>query len=219
MPNNPFVVLGISENATQEEILNAYKAKREYYQNHVFDDGEQGAEAARMINVVDQAYQDAMEISMNRASVDGEGDSIFNRVKEAIKSKNTDGAQALLDNMTTRNAEWHYYQSIVFYEKSWLSDSKKQLEIALQMEPSNSKYQRALDNLTKKIDGTNPYKQNKDSYSDQMNGGAYSQQARTQRTYDQHQADVEEGMCRACQALWCADCCCECMGGDLIRCC
>ena len=25
--------------------------------------------------------------------------------------------------------------------------------------------------------------------------------------------------CDVCQALWCADCCCECMGGDCIRCC
>ena len=25
--------------------------------------------------------------------------------------------------------------------------------------------------------------------------------------------------CDICQGLICADCCCECMGGDLIRCC
>lgn len=215
MQNNPFVILGISENATQEEILAAYKQKREYYQEHIFDDGEKGAEAARMLNTLDQAYQDAMEISMDRASVDGDGDTMFNRVKEAIRAKNPDGAQALLDNMTTRNAEWHYFQSIVFYEKNWMTDSKKQLEIALQMEPNNIKYQKALDNLKRKIDGSNPYKQKNDSYSEQMSGS----RPRTTRTYDQHNADVEEGMCRACQALWCADCCCECMGGDLIRCC
>jgi len=215
MSNNPFVILDVDENATQDQILSAYKQKREYYQEHVFDDGEKGAEAARMLNVLDQAYQDAMEISMDRASVFGDGESTYDRVKDCIRAKNPDGAQKLLDDMTTRNAEWHYYQSIVFYEKNWMSDSKKQLEIALQMDPTNSKYSKALDNLIKKIDGSNPYKQRNDSYSEQMN----STGTRTSRTYDQRNSDVEEGMCRACQALWCADCCCECMGGDLIRCC
>ena len=37
MPTNPFVILGVDKNATQSEILEAYKQKRAYYQAHVFD--------------------------------------------------------------------------------------------------------------------------------------------------------------------------------------
>lgn len=213
MPTNPFVILGVDKNASQSEILEAYKQKRAYYQAHVFDEGESGAQAASMLNQLDDAYQQAMEMAVESATVTGEGESAYEQVKQAIRSKDIETAQKLLDDMSYRGAEWHYYQSVVFYEKNWLNDTKKQLEIALQMEPQNEKYQRALDNLKKKIDGSRPY----DKEGSQ---GVYNADStQTDRTYTQRDGAVADGLCSACQALWCADCCCECMGGDLIRCC
>ncbi len=213
MPTNPFVILGVDKNATQSEILEAYKQKRAYYQAHVFDEGESGAQAASMLNQLDDAYQQAMEMAVESATVTGEGESAYEQVKQAIRSKDIETAQKLLDNMSYRGAEWHYYQSVVFYEKNWLNDTKKQLEIALQMDPQNDKYKRALDNLKKKIDGSRPY----DKEGAQ---GVYNADSpQTDRTYTQRDGAVADGICSACQALWCADCCCECMGGDLIRCC
>ncbi len=213
MPTNPFVILGVDKNATQSEILEAYKQKRAYYQAHVFDEGESGAQAASMLNQLDDAYQQAMEMAVESATVTGEGESAYEQVKQAIRSKDIETAQKLLDDMSYRGAEWHYYQSVVFYEKNWLNDTKKQLEIALQMDPQNEKYKRALDNLKKKIDGSRPY----DKEGSQ---GVYNADStQTDRTYTQRDGAVADGICSACQALWCADCCCECMGGDLIRCC
>lgn len=213
MPTNPFVILGVDKNATQSEILEAYKQKRAYYQAHVFDEGESGAQAASMLNQLDDAYQQAMEMAVESATVTGEGESAYEQVKQAIRSKDIETAQKLLDDMSYRGAEWHYYQSVVFYEKNWLNDTKKQLEIALQMDPQNEKYQRALNNLKKKIDGSRPY----DKEGSQ---GVYNADStQTDRTYTQRDGTVADGICSACQALWCADCCCECMGGDLIRCC
>ena len=213
MPTNPFVILGVDKNATQSEILEAYKQKRAYYQAHVFDEGESGAQAASMLNQLDDAYQQAMEMAVESATVTGEGESAYEQVKQAIRSKDIETAQKLLDDMSYRGAEWHYYQSVVFYEKNWLNDTKKQLEIALQMEPQNEKYQRALDNLEKKIDGSRPYDK------EGAQGVYNADSTQTDRTYTQRDGAVADGLCTACQALWCADCCCECMGGDLIRCC
>lgn len=213
MPTNPFVILGVDKNATQSEILEAYKQKRAYYQAHVFDEGESGAQAASMLNQLDDAYQQAMEMAVESATVTGEGESAYEQVKQAIRSKDIETAQKLLDDMSYRGAEWHYYQSVVFYEKNWLNDTKKQLEIALQMDPQNEKYQRALDNLKKKIDGSRPYDK------EGAQGVYNADSTQTNRTYTQRDGAVADGICSACQALWCADCCCECMGGDLIRCC
>jgi len=175
MPTNPFIILGISRDASQNEIYEAYKAKRDYYKEHIFDEGESGAQAARMLEQVEQAYKQAMDMSHDNATVSGE---------------------------------------IVFYEKNWLNDSRKQLEIALQMDPGNPKYQRAIDNLKKKIDGSRPYDK-------EGSGNVYqnNNDTATDRSYSQNAAATSDGCCAACQALWCADCCCECMGGDLIRCC
>ncbi len=213
MPTDPFVILGISKDASQSEILEAYKQKRAQYQEHVFDEGESGAQAARMLQQLDDAYQQAMEMSHESATVSGEGESSFEQVRTAIRNKDVETAQRALDDISYRGAEWHYYQSIVFYEKNWLNDSKKQLEMAIQMDPSNEKYNRALENLKKKIDGSRPYDK-------QGSQGVYGKSDQTSnRTYSQRDADAADGLCAACQALWCADCCCECMGGDLIRCC
>ncbi len=216
MSTNPFVILGVSQNATQSEILEAYKTKRAYYQEHVFDEGEAGAEAARMISQLDAAYQQAMELSAESGTVSGEGESSFEEVKQAIRAHDAEAAQRALDKISYRGAEWHYYQSVVFYEKNWLNDSKKQLEIALEMDNGNAKYQRALDNIKKKIDGSRPFANENATKSQNV---YENQNANNNRTYSQNQADATDGCCAACQALWCADCCCECMGGDCIRCC
>lgn len=216
MPNNPFVILGVAEDATQNEILESYKTKRAYYQEHVFDEGESGANAAKMIEQLDIAYQQAMEMAMERNTVSGEGESsTYSDVRQALEKKDFQRAQQLLDDITYRDGDWHYYQAVIFYNNNWINDSKKQLEIALQLDPGNEKYQRTLERLNKKADGSRPYKENTNS------GDAYTNNAppRTERTYSTNQPDATDGCCAACQALWCADCCCECLGGDLIRCC
>ena len=87
MPSDPFVILGIQKGASQSEILEAYKTKRAYYQQHVFDEGEAGADAARMLEVLDTAYQDAMSYTHEHAEVGGDGgeSAAYDEVKAAMK--------------------------------------------------------------------------------------------------------------------------------------
>lgn len=152
MPSDPFVILGIQKGASQSEILEAYKTKRAYYQQHVFDEGEAGADAARMLEVLDTAYQDAMSYTHEHAEVGGEGgeSAAYDEVKAAISAKDFPKAQSLLDDMYYRGGEWHYYQAIIFYEKNWLNESKKQLELAVDLEPENEKYKRSLENMKRR---------------------------------------------------------------------
>ena len=96
-----------------------------------------------------------MEYTHDSASVSNdqpqEGFDAFSSVKDAIKNKDFAKAQSLLDDNFDRGGEWHYYQAIIYYEKSWLNESRKQLEIALSLDPGNQKYQKALENMKKKI--------------------------------------------------------------------
>ena len=223
MPSDPFVILGISKGASQSEILEAYKTKRAYYQQHVFDEGEAGSDAARMLEVLDQAYQDAMSYTHEAAKIsDGDGSDAaqFDAVKAAISAKDFSKAQSLLDDMYYRGGEWHYYQAIIFYEKNWLNDSKKQLELALDLDPENEKYKRSLENMKKKIDGGNAFTKGAAQGSDGQNANGQQNYYATQRSYQQQaEPSAMDGCCTACQCAICADCCCECLGGDLIRCC
>ena len=40
---------------------------------------------------------------------------------------------------------------MVFYRKNWINESKKQLEIAIQLEPDNAKYKETYRKLNEKI--------------------------------------------------------------------
>ncbi|MDD4840092.1 MAG: hypothetical protein PHE93_05460 [Clostridia bacterium] len=216
MREDPFVTLRISKGATQSEIYDAYKALRNRYEEERFMEGEAGADAARMLQQLDLAYAEAIEYNHDTATVIGEGNA-YEEIKKSISDKNLDRAQTLLDNITRRDAEWHYYQSIVFYERSWFAECKKQLQIALEIEPNNEKYKKSLANLETKLNkenqqaNTNQQRQYEQSNQTYGNGSA--------RSYGPNTRSADGGCCNVCSGLLCADCCCECMGGDLIRCC
>jgi hypothetical protein len=76
----------------------------------------------------------------------------FIEIEKLIKDGSIDLAQQKLDDINERTAEWHYLQSVVFYKKNWTNESKKQLEIAMNMEPYNTKYSTAYEKLKKKME-------------------------------------------------------------------
>ncbi len=71
---------------------------------------------------------------------DGSYSFDYSEIEALIKKGDVAGAQVKLDDVTDRNGEWHYLQSVIFYKKNWMNESKKQLEIALSLEPHNAKY-------------------------------------------------------------------------------
>ena len=78
-------------------------------------------------------------------------------------------------------------------KKGYYVDAQKMINTACNMDPSNSEYRAARDRLNMQARG--------------YGGG-----------YQTSQAKGCSG-CDVCSSLLCADCCCECLGGDLIRCC
>ncbi|MDE6585158.1 MAG: phage protease [Clostridia bacterium] len=143
-------ILGLSENATASDVKAAYERLRERYLEERFQDGEVGNNAARMLTKIETAYSELLsEIGENSARSDG-GD-LFERVEQYLKDGNIQDAQRVLDTFNERGGRWHYLQSVVFYRKNWINESKKQLEIAIQLEPDNAKYREAYRKLNEKI--------------------------------------------------------------------
>lgn len=161
-------ILGLSEGATKEEVKAAYEALREKYLEERFMDGEVGNNAAKMLTQIEIAYNEIInELSENAAAEDG--DSSFAQVEELIKQGNISEAQRMLDGFNERGARWHYLQSVVFYRKNWINESKKQLEIAIQLEPENEKYKETYKKLNEKInyDAQNSANANQSVYQGQ----------------------------------------------------
>lgn len=208
MQKNPFVIFGVDEETVnQNELYTAYREIRAKYAEEMFSEGENGAQAARKVSEIDQAYADAKAILDARVSISGNG-NIYAKTEEYIKAGNYDAAQNELDSITDRTAEWNYLQSVIYYKKGWYLDSKKQLEMAISKDPDNQKYKDALTKLEMKTGSGNTSGEN------QNTDGTF-------RSYSGERVSSTRNAsaCDCCSSLICADCCCECMGGDLIRCC
>ena len=71
----------------------------------------------------------------------------YERVEQLISEGNMNEAQAELDKANERPARWHFLQSRLFADKSWYNESKKQLEIALELDPNNAQYIEEMEKL------------------------------------------------------------------------
>lgn len=208
MNKQSYELLGISETATDEEVTARYQELKKKYSEDRFLEGEAGNEAARMLNKIDVAYN---EIMSERKETRGKEDnsSSYAKVDAYIREGKIAEAQAVLDEFNERPAEWHYLQSVVFYKKNWITESKKQLEIAIQMDSSNEKYRTAYNKLKEKIDYD---KKQADAAHGQ---GGYAQGTYSQGEgapdYDTQQQQMGGGFCEQCAT------CCAC--NMLFNCC
>lgn len=211
MQKDPFSIIGVSANCTQAELQDAYVKKRAKYMNDRFLEGEAGSIAAKKLGELEEAYGDAIELLSTRYTIH-EGGTIFSAVEDSIKANQLDKAQQQLDAIVERSAEWHYLQAVVFYKKNWMLESRKQLQLALSIEPDNEKYKSTLQRLEEHMRSSNPFTNLTQEANNSGNERSYAQP-------NNAASGSGDACCKTCQALICADCCCECMGGDCITCC
>ena len=191
-------ILGLSEGATKEDIQNAYETLRAKYLEERFMDGEAGNNAAKMLTKIHTAYDELMmEMRESTKGGDGEGDS-YDKVERLLKAGKLQEAQRVLDNFNERGAQWHYLQSAIFYRKHWMNESKKQLEIAIALDPENSKYKEKYRIINEKIQNAeNNMGQNANGYQDDT---VYRGQTMDTGTDD---SQMGGNMCS-----WCIECAC-----------
>jgi len=119
----------------------------------------------------------------------------YAQIRDMIVRGNIQGAESALNAISGRNAEWYYLYGVVCLRKGWYDQARENMQRAVNMEPNNVEYRAGLNNINNMSFGY---------------GRSY------QRTGMQGNSG---GLCNICATLWCADCCCECMGGDFIPCC
>ena len=202
-----YELLGLDESATDEEILARYEELKAKYREDRWLDGEAGNEAAKMLTKLETARFEIME-SRKQHNQSTSGESSFEEIAALLKEDKIAQAQAKLDDFNERSAEWHYLQAVVFYKKNWTNDSKKQLEIAMEMDPDNSKYRTAYN----KMNAKNEYQQQ----------SAHQQKQQTQNPYTNDIPEEAEQMggnacsncISCCYTYLCVDClfslCCGC---------
>lgn len=201
-------ILGLSEDATAEDVKAAYETLRARYLEERFMDGEVGNNAAKMLTKIETAYSELLTELKESPAQDG-GES-FARVEELIKDGNVQEAQRVLDGFNERGGQWHYLQSVVFYRKNWMNESKKQLEIAIQLEPDNEKYKEAYRKLNEKINYDANAAQNASGANAGANQSAYQGQTMNSGAQDEQMGGNFCAQCiDCCYTYLCISCLCD----------
>lgn len=177
--NEYYRFLGVEETASDEEIEARYAELKKQYEEDRWLDGEAGNEGAKNLTRLETAYAEIKADRAQRSTSDGNGDAL-EEAANLLRENKINEAQHLLDSFNERNAEWHYLQACIFYKKNWFNDSKKQLEIAIELDGDNKKYREAYGKLNAKNDYEKRSAQNEHesepTYDDrQMGGNACSQ--------------------------------------------
>ncbi len=210
---DPYKVLNVSRTATDDEVKKAYRELARKYHPDNYQDTNLAELAEEKMKEVNEAYD---MIQKQRASgnsysggssgsgssgynygyntYSGSTDSRFAEIRNMISSRRFSEAEIRLDSMSAadRNAEWNFLKGCVLAQRGHFFDAQRYIETACYMDPSNMEY-RAMKNQMSRSAG--------------MYGRGYT---------TNNASDCD--MCSVCQTLWCLDCCCECMGGDCIRC-
>ncbi|MEG1646224.1 MAG: hypothetical protein RR374_02550 [Clostridia bacterium] len=222
MQTNPYLIFGLSNDCNRAELQDAYTKIKKEYQEKIFCEGEEGANATKMLNQIEKSYNDCLDDLDKRIVVENFG-NVYGEIETAIKNKDFDDAQSKLDVLQNRNAEWHYYQAMIYYGQGWFLESKSQLNISIALDEGNAKYTGALSKLESAMKAKeNPQNQSQNQSQNpnaNQQAGANEQRGGYTQPTGAGGASNTDACCNTCSSLICCDCCCECMGGDLISCC
>ncbi len=160
---DPYQVLGIPSTATDEEVKKAYRnLARKYHPDNYHDNPLEDLAQERM-KEINEAYE---TIRTQRKAAQSGGQSyggytggysqgynagayggVWQRVRLAISQGNLNLAEELLNAQTDHNGEWNFLKGAVCYKRGWMDEARRYYETAVQMDPDNAEYQRALDML------------------------------------------------------------------------
>lgn len=199
---DPYQVLGISRNATDDEVKRAYRDLSRKYHPDSYIDNPLASLAEEKFKEVQEAYDQIMNErqhgggystgTSNTYYNQGNDSGEFATVYSYINARRYTEAAQLLNNISTRNARWFYLSAIT---NAGLGNNILALDharTAVSMEPMNREYVNFYNQL-------------------QYGGARYNS---TGQTYGRTGMDTGDLCCNLCVA----DACCECMGGDLCTC-
>lgn len=203
---DPYAVLGIDRNATDDQVKAAYRDMARKYHPDNFVDNPTAAEMANdRMKEINEAYDQIINSRKHSSgrSHSGYGNnwgagnenasSNFNDVRRLINMGKYEEAQEILDGVPPekRDAEWYFLNGAVLYRRGWFDAAYTSMATASRMDPGNAEYRAALNQMQRSRNGYAAYGRSSGGMGSGPNG--------------------ECTACDICTGLMCADMCCRCM--------
>lgn len=202
--NDPYEVLGVSPDASEEEIKNAYRELVKKYHPDKYVDNPLADLAEEKLREVNEAYDEIMNrrtgsgggfgssgggfgSSGGGGQYRGEHAAEFQSIRRDLDAGDLAAAEMKLRSIPVKNAEWIFLDGMLDYKRGWYDNALSKIQQAMNMDPMNDEYKRAYNSLMMSSQG----------YRTQAYGRGYTSN--------------EDLLCQACQCYICADCCCDCI--------
>lgn len=204
MITNPYKVLEVSQNASNDEIKKAYRELSRKYHPDSYMNNPLAGLAEEKFKEIQEAYEQIMKERENGYNSSNssysygqanysqtENSAELNPVHQLINARRYREALNVLYGISNRSARWYYYSAVANAGTGNNITAEEHARQAANMEPGNREYTQLLDQIL-------------------------WQNQRYQNT--RYGSGSGLGTGNFCCDLWCADTLCECMGGDLCAC-
>ena len=196
---DPYKVLGVSPDASDEEVKKAYRDLARKYHPDKYRDSDLADLASEKMKEVNAAYEEIQKIrsgahqgrsGYHSGSYAGNTSTSSNpryaEIRRLINNGNDVAAENILNSMHEgdRNAEWHFLKGCVAAKRGFFIDAQRFFDIACSMDPYNNEYRAAQNNLRMRAG----------------NYGGYTTSSSSNCS-----------ICDICAGLMCLDCLCDCI--------
>lgn len=146
---DPYKVLGVSPNATDDQIKTAYRELAKKYHPDNYANNPLSDLAGEKMQEINEAYdaivaqrksgQNGQRVYGQESGSYSQGSSQFADIRRLINSGRIAEAQELLDGVAnaSRDAEWYFLKGCIYHTRGWLDEALSSFQKACSLNPNN----------------------------------------------------------------------------------
>lgn len=173
--NDPYSVLGVRPDASDQEIKKAYRELARKYHPDNYVDNPLADLAEEKMKEVNEAYEaiqkqrsgggsqqsssssGGYQYGYQQRSYGGGGNPTYGRIRNLINTGDLNSAERLLQEVPQKNGEWYFLMGSIAYRRGWLDEAMQNYNLAVQMDPNNLEYRQALAMMQRSGPAYRPY--------------------------------------------------------------